>query len=86
MIDDFAKAYLHDDLISIRRTLVSKLDGLCEFDVRRPHVGHADILREQIDGMLGDSGSSVRDSEALWQERRAEIERSAETFNDAGRG
>lgn len=36
MIDDFAKAYLHKDLRSVRQSLLSKLDGLSEYDVRRP--------------------------------------------------
>ena len=33
MIDDFAKAYPHDDLRWIREALLSKLDGLTEYDV-----------------------------------------------------
>jgi hypothetical protein len=36
VIDDYAKAYLHDDLRWIREAMVSKLDGLAEYDVRRP--------------------------------------------------
>ncbi|GIG68945.1 DinB family protein [Phytomonospora endophytica] len=36
MIDDFAKAYLHNDLREMREALVWKLDGLSEYDVRRP--------------------------------------------------
>ncbi|MEO6701966.1 MAG: DinB family protein [Jatrophihabitantaceae bacterium] len=36
MIDDFAKAYLHDDLRWVRQSLLSTLDGLSEYDVRRP--------------------------------------------------
>lgn len=36
MIDDFAKEYLHDSLTWIRQALLSKLDGLSEYDVRRP--------------------------------------------------
>src|SRR3954469_2598915 len=36
MIDDFAKAYLLDDLRWTRESLLSKLDGLSEYDVRRP--------------------------------------------------
>jgi hypothetical protein len=38
MIDDFAKAYLHDDLRWTRESLVWKLDGLSEYDVRRPRT------------------------------------------------
>ncbi|MGK5742715.1 DinB family protein [Micromonospora sp. URMC 103] len=36
MIDDFAKEYLHSDLRDIRETMLWKLDGLPEYDVRRP--------------------------------------------------
>ena len=36
MIDEFAKAYLHDDLRDVRRSLLSSVDGLSEYDVRRP--------------------------------------------------
>ncbi len=36
MIDEFAKEYLHGDLRWIREALVWKLDGLSEFDIRRP--------------------------------------------------
>ena len=36
MIDDFAKEHLHDHLRWVREALVWKLDGLCEYDIRRP--------------------------------------------------
>jgi hypothetical protein len=36
MIDDFAKAYLHSDLREIREAMLSKLDRLGEYEVRRP--------------------------------------------------
>lgn len=36
MIDDFAKEYLHGDLREAREVVVWKLDGLREYDVRRP--------------------------------------------------
>jgi hypothetical protein len=36
MIDDFAKDYLHNDLRAIREALLWKLDGLSEYDIRRP--------------------------------------------------
>ena len=36
MIDEFAKEYLHGDLRWIREALVWKLDGLTEYDIRRP--------------------------------------------------
>jgi hypothetical protein len=36
MIDDFAKQYLHHDLQMVRETMLWKLDGLSEYDARRP--------------------------------------------------
>ncbi|MBF9133864.1 DinB family protein [Plantactinospora sp. S1510] len=36
MIDDFAKQYLHSDLRDIREVMLWKLDGLSEYDIRRP--------------------------------------------------
>ncbi|WP_203925062.1 DinB family protein [Rugosimonospora africana] len=36
MIDDFAKEYLHSDLREIREVMLWKLDGLAEYDIRRP--------------------------------------------------
>jgi uncharacterized damage-inducible protein DinB len=36
MIDEFAKEYLHDQLRWVREALVWKLDGLSEYDIRRP--------------------------------------------------
>ncbi len=36
MIDDFAKEHLHSDLREIREAMLWKLDGLGEYDIRRP--------------------------------------------------
>ncbi|MEV7551049.1 DinB family protein [Amycolatopsis sp. NPDC089917] len=36
VIDDFAKEYLHSDLREIREAMLRKLDGLPEYDIRRP--------------------------------------------------
>ena len=36
MIDAFAKEHLHDHMRWVREALVWKLDGLCEYDIRRP--------------------------------------------------
>ncbi|GAA4415004.1 DinB family protein [Actinokineospora soli] len=36
VIDEFAKDYLHSDLRELREALVRKLDGLSEYDIRRP--------------------------------------------------
>ena len=38
MIDEFAKEHLHDRLRRIREALVWKLEGLSEYDARRPLV------------------------------------------------
>jgi hypothetical protein len=44
------------------------------------HAGHADILREQLDGAVG---IAVQDT-AFWENRRAEIERAARAADPAG--
>ncbi|WP_343970750.1 DUF664 domain-containing protein [Kribbella koreensis] len=36
MIDDDAKEFLHGELRDLRAAVVWKLDGLSEYDVRRP--------------------------------------------------
>ena len=36
MIDEFTKEHLHDHLRWAREAMVWKLDGLCEYDIRRP--------------------------------------------------
>jgi hypothetical protein len=36
VIDEFAKEYLHDDLRWLREAMLAKLDGLREYDIRRP--------------------------------------------------
>ena len=36
MIDEFAKEYLHTNLRNVREVMLWKLDGLSEYDVRRP--------------------------------------------------
>ena len=36
MIDDFAKEYLHSDLRDVRATMLWKLEGVPEYDARRP--------------------------------------------------
>jgi hypothetical protein len=36
MIDEFAKEYLHGDLRWVREAVLWKLDGLSEYDIRRP--------------------------------------------------
>jgi uncharacterized damage-inducible protein DinB len=41
------------------------------------HAGHADILREQLDGSVGGGGSHPVGDDAFWQARRTTIERAA---------
>jgi hypothetical protein len=44
------------------------------------HAGHADILREQLDGTVGVDGASAAQQErdvVFWENRRAQIERAA---------
>jgi hypothetical protein len=36
MIDEFAKEYLHSDLREVREAMLWKLEGLSEYDARRP--------------------------------------------------
>jgi hypothetical protein len=36
VIDAFAKEYLHNNLWAVRETMLSKVEGLSEYDVRRP--------------------------------------------------
>jgi len=36
VIDDFAKEYLHGELREVREAMVGQLDGLSEYDIRRP--------------------------------------------------
>jgi hypothetical protein len=36
VIDDFGKTYLHDYLREMREAMLAKVDGLSEYDVRRP--------------------------------------------------
>ena len=38
VIDDFAKAYLRDDIREARQALLGKLDGVSEYDARRPQT------------------------------------------------
>jgi uncharacterized damage-inducible protein DinB len=188
VIDDDAKAYLHDELRWIREATLAKLDGLGEYDIRRPltaigtnllglikhlstwearyfgeafsrpfpeplpergtdtwatehethtqiieryrrvwehsdatitsldlsapghvpwwtqpdvtlfkilvhilaetnrHAGHADILREQLDGATGVDAETMARQESdtgFWENRRAEIERIAKASNPA---
>jgi hypothetical protein len=42
------------------------------------HAGHADILREHLDGTVGVDESTPRRDAAFWADRRARIERAAD--------
>lgn len=43
------------------------------------HAGHADILREQLDGRLG-GNKAVADDEAFWHDRHSQIQAAADHF------
>jgi hypothetical protein len=48
------------------------------------HAGHADILREQLDGSTGTAAgpANLQPDAAFWETRRAEIERAAAAAAD----
>ena len=82
------KADLHRYLQDAREALLWKLDGLPEYDIRRPllptetsrHAGHADILRELIDGSAGLTGEHPNlppSDKASWQAHYDRVERAA---------
>ena len=56
------------------------------------HAGHADILREQLDGATGTAAAdpSLQGGPAFWVQHCATIEQAAQaaasSFEDAGRG
>jgi len=45
------------------------------------HAGHADILRERLDGAVGDDSSAPTKDDAYWQSLRARIEAAAQAGN-----
>lgn len=51
------------------------------------HAGHADILREQLDGATGMTAESTAPEEhdsAFWEDRRAKVEQAARAADPAG--
>ncbi|MFD1148148.1 DinB family protein [Saccharothrix hoggarensis] len=62
-----------DSEVTLFTMLVHVLTETCR------HAGHADILREQVDGLVGldGDGLALRQDAAHWAERRATIERAA---------
>jgi hypothetical protein len=51
------------------------------------HAGHADILREQLDGSVGtgaDDAAAARFDDAFWAAHRAEVGRAARAADVAG--
>lgn len=82
------KTDLHRYLQLAREALLWKLDGLSEYDIRRLHVvaetnrhaGHADIVRELIDGAVGlreGNDNMPPGDQAWWQRYRDQLERVA---------
>lgn len=88
MDDSAAKATLKRYLDVARDALVWKLEGLGEYDIRRPvtpTAGHADIIRELIDGSAGlrpDALNLPEGDSDWWSEYRARVQAAAE---EAGR-
>lgn len=95
MIDEFAKQYLHGDLRDVRAAMLWKLDGLSEYDVRRPltptgtnllglvkHLSFTeawyfgDVFRRPFPGRWPQLNSPATHSDSLWvraDESRSEI-------------
>ncbi|MEP6815708.1 MAG: DUF664 domain-containing protein [Marmoricola sp.] len=48
------------------------------------HAGHADILREQLDGATGDKTTTPPHDESYWQHRRSRIEQAARSAESRG--
>lgn len=48
------------------------------------HAGHADILREQLDGATGDKPTTPPHDESYWQDRRSRIEQAARSAESRG--
>jgi hypothetical protein len=95
VIDDFAKEYLHNDLREVRERMLWKLEGLSEYDVRRPitrtgtnllglvkHLSiseswyFGDVFGRPFPGRWPRWGDSVGHLDAMWaapDETRVEI-------------
>jgi Protein of unknown function (DUF664) len=119
MTESDPKADLRRYLQAAREALVWKLDGLSEYDARRPlaldafgkvpwwprerrevtlqrilarmiaethrHAGHADILRELIDGAVGlreGNDNMAPGDQAWWERYRSRLERAAREAGD----
>ena len=72
VIDEFAKKYLHDDLRVARETMLWKLDGVSEYDVRRPLTATGTNLLGLVKHL------------ATWEARYAQIEQAAKAAAAAG--
>ena len=76
MIDDFAKGYLLDDLRWVRRSVVETLDGLTEYEIRRPMTTSGTNLLGLIKHLA--LSEAVYDDVGDWAAHLAEIERAAQ--------
>jgi hypothetical protein len=47
------------------------------------HAGHADIIREQTDGRIGNAQATVAADEAFWRDTRAQVQEAADHFRTA---
>jgi hypothetical protein len=48
------------------------------------HAGHADILRELIDGRIGGDDASVAADSTFWSDTRARVQKAADCFRPPG--
>jgi hypothetical protein len=82
-----AHADLRRYLQDAREAMLWKLDGLSEYDIlvrvateTSRHAGHADIIRELIDGEAGLAAASSNlppGDQAWWQAHRTRVEHAA---------
>lgn len=53
-------------------------------DETAQHAGHADIIRELIDGTVSDDRESVATDTVFWRDRRTRIQAAADCFRGSG--
>jgi hypothetical protein len=46
------------------------------------HAGHADIIRELIDGRIGGDSTTVDADEAFWRDTRTRVQEAADHFRE----
>ena len=66
MIDQFAKEYLHSDLRDVRETMLWKLEGVGEYDARRPLTSTGTNLLGLIKHLTITEAWYFGEGEGLW--------------------